>query len=267
MRDVAYWPRTFLEELEVPAPGPAPVLWALGGPSFLYRTPKTAIWIDPYFAGTPDDAVPDAYRATAIPVNPEEVRVADIVISTHDHVDHCHEGTVMPIVGSTGAVCVAPSSSARLMREWGVPEAQLKEVAPGDEVDVGDVRISVREANDPNEPHAVTYVLESAGTTLFVSGDTARFPALADIGAERPLDYALLAFGRTWYMGEEEMLEAAADLAPGTLLPFHWEFWRNHTGDVVKLLDLYHRGPRAFDVKILLVGDSLSLEPRGAHAR
>src|ERR1700694_2289339 len=90
MRDVAYWPKTFLDEIENAPVSGAALLRALGGPSFLYRTPKTAIWIAPYFYGTPDDAVPDAYRAPAIPVKPDEVRRADIVISTHDHVDHCH---------------------------------------------------------------------------------------------------------------------------------------------------------------------------------
>src|SRR5438270_11048976 len=76
MRDVAYWPKTFLDEIEsAPVTSPA-LLRSLGGPSFLYRTPQTAIWIDPYFYGTPDDAVPDAYRATAIPVKPDEARLA-----------------------------------------------------------------------------------------------------------------------------------------------------------------------------------------------
>jgi L-ascorbate 6-phosphate lactonase len=260
--DVAYWPHTFLEELEAPTAATAPVLWALGGPSFLYRTAQATIWIDPYFAGTPDDAVPGAYRATAIPVNPHEVRLADVVISTHDHVDHCHEGTVMPILGNTEAFCVGPRSSARLMREWGVPDQRLKEVTAGDTFDFRDVRISVHESYDPNEPDAATFILESSGVTLFVSGDTSRGPALAQVGSRHRLDFALLAFGRTWYMSEEELIEAATDLAPETLLPFHWEFWRNHTGDVVRLFEAYHRKQREFDVKMLLVGDSLVLEPR-----
>src|SRR5207249_1706126 len=72
MRDLAFWPRTFLDEIERAEVGATPVLWALGGPSFLYRSAETTIWIDPYFGGTPDDAVADAYRATAIPVNPDE---------------------------------------------------------------------------------------------------------------------------------------------------------------------------------------------------
>ncbi len=264
MRDVSYWPRTFLDEIEQAAVGESPVLWALGGPSFLYRTAETTIWIDPYFGGTPDDAVADAYRACAIPVKPDEIRAADIVISTHDHVDHCHEGTVMPILANTGAFCVAPRTSAKLMRAWGVGEERLREVAAGDELAFRDVAISVHGAHDPGEPGAVTYVLESNGTTLFVSGDTARCAALAELGSSRALDLALLAFGRTWYMNEEEMLAAARDLSPRTLLPFHWEFWRNHTGDIVRLLELYHREQPPFDLRVLLIGDSITVSRPGS---
>lgn len=261
MRDVAFWPRAFLDEIEQAQVGPTPVLWALGGPSFLYRSAETTIWIDPYFGGTPDDAVAGAYRATAIPVNPDEVRAADIVMSTHDHIDHCHEGTVVPILANTDAYCVAPRTSATLMRGWGVPEERLREIGPGATVELRDVRISVHGAADPGEPGAVTYLIDSGGASLFVSGDTAGCPALAEVGAGGP-DYALLAFGRTWYMSEEEMLAAARDLAPGTLLPFHWEFWRNHTGDIAHLLELYHRDRPAFALKVLLVGDCISLTPR-----
>jgi L-ascorbate 6-phosphate lactonase len=262
LRDVAYWPRAFLDEIERAPSARTPRLWALGGPSFLYRTPETSIWIDPYFYGTPDDAVPDAYRATAIPVNPEEIRVADIVISTHDHVDHCHEGTVIPILRNTDAFCLAPQSSVKLMREWGAPEERLRQVAAGEAISFRDVEITVHPAYDANEPHAVSFVLRSSGISLFVSGDRAQGPALATIGAGAAVDYALLAFGRTWYMNEEELITAARDLAPGTLLPFHWDFWRNHTGDIVRLLEIYHRERPPFGLEILLVGDSLALAKR-----
>jgi L-ascorbate 6-phosphate lactonase len=260
MRDVAYWPKTFLDEIEsAEVTGPA-LLRALGGPSFLYRTPQTAIWIDPYFYGTPDDAVPDAYRATAIPVKPDEVRLADVVISTHDHVDHCHEGTVVPILSNTRAFCVAPASSARRMRSWGIADDRIREVKPGDVVTHNDVTIAVHPGYDPGEPEAVTYTLSAGGARLFVSGDTSDGPGLAEIGASDPPAYALLAFGRTWYMNEEEMLRIARKLRPGTLLPFHWEFWRNHTGDIAKLFETYYHERPGFDIKILLIGDSLHLQ-------
>ncbi|MCH2540450.1 MAG: MBL fold metallo-hydrolase, partial [Anaerolineales bacterium] len=108
MRDVAYWPKTFLDEVEQSKVERGVSFWSLGGPSFLYRTPQTTIWIDPYFYGTPDDSVPDAYRATSIPIKPDEVRLADCIISTHDHVDHCHEGTLVPILDNTEAFCIGP---------------------------------------------------------------------------------------------------------------------------------------------------------------
>ena len=164
----------------------------------------------------------------------------------------------MPVLANTGAVCIAPSSSAKLMRGWGC----RTDVAAGDRFSHRDVQISVHGANDPGEPGAVNYVLESSGVTLFVSGDTAGCAALAEVGSGRDLNFALLEFGRTWYMNEEQMIVAARDLPPGTLLPFHWEFWRNHTGDVVRLLELYHRERPPFDLKLLLIGDSLLLTPR-----
>ena len=265
MRDVAYWPKTFLDEIEAKTVDNGILFWALGGPSFVYRTPETMIWIDPYSYGTPDDAVPDAYRATAIPIKPDEVRVADILISTHDHVDHCHDGTLVPIIDNTDAFCVAPSSSAKLMREFGIADDRIREVAPGDSIQFRDVEIQVYPSYDPNEPHAVTFVFSSGGTKLFVSGDTWDGPAITEIGAEHDLDLALLAFGRTWYMEVEELLAVAQKLGPKTLLPFHWEFWRNHTGDIGKLFELYHRQQPEFDIRILLVGDSLHLPARNGR--
>ena len=136
MRDVAYWPKTFLDEVEQSKVERGVSFWSLGGPSFLYRTPQTTIWIDPYFYGTPDDSVPDAYRATSIPIKPDEVRLADCIISTHDHVDHCHEGTLVPILDNTEAFCIGPKSSAANMREFGIPESRIREVKSDDTLQV-----------------------------------------------------------------------------------------------------------------------------------
>ena len=260
MANLAYWPQSFLDELEGAARSGTPTLWALGGPSFVYATEQTTIWIDPYFAGTPDDALPGMYRAIAIPLDASQIRRADAVISTHDHLEHCHEATVMPIVRNTHAICIAPRSSARLMRNWGVPHKRLREVSAGDAIRVGDVAISVHPSHDPHEPDAVTYVLEASGVTLFVSGDTWNGSTLAEIGAIRQLDFALLAFGRTYYMTGEELIQAADNLAPGTLLPFHWEFWRSLTGDIAHLFDVYHQHRPSYAIKLLLMGDSLVLE-------
>ncbi|HZQ05528.1 MAG TPA: MBL fold metallo-hydrolase [Anaerolineae bacterium] len=259
MRDVAYWPKTFLDEVEKSKPQSGVLFRALGGPSFVYQTPETTIWIDPYFYGTPDDAVPDAYRAVAIPINPNEVTFGDIIISTHDHEDHCSRDTLPPMVRNTAAMCVAPESSTRKMIGFGIPADRIRTVKPGDRFQFRDVEFNIYPSYDANEIYAVTYVLNSGGVKLFISGDTSNGPGLKQVADEHHLDYALLAFGRTWYMNEAQMLEVARILHPKTLLPFHWEFWRNHTGNIQKLFELYYRDRPNFDIKILLIGDSLPL--------
>ena len=259
MTGVASWPPAFLAEIEGDPPSGAPVLWALGGPSFLYRTAETAIWIDPWFGNTPEGLDEDIFRSLAIPVDPSAIRRADAVISTHAHIDHCHPETILPIVANTDARCVAPSSSAALMREWPVPEERLVEVAPGASLRIGDVSVQVYGAHDPLEPGAVTFVLEAAGVSLFVSGDTRLAPALSDVAAEHELDYALLAFGGDWYMDAEQLIDAATVLNPKTLIPFHWEIWRRQTGDLVALFDAYYRLRPPFRLALPLIGDCLPL--------
>jgi len=135
----------------------------------------------------------------------------------------------------------------------------LVEVAPGAELQVADVSIRVHCAHDPLEPGAATFVLESSGVSLFVSGDTRLGPALSAVADAHALDYALLAFGGDWYMDAEQLMEAATVLRPRTLIPFHWELWRRQTGDLVALFEAYHRLNPPFRLVLPLIGDCVPL--------
>ena len=48
----------------------------------------------------------------------------------------------------------------------------------------------------------------------------------------------------------------------GTLLPFSLGVLAQSHGRIAHLLDLYHRERPPFDLKVLLIGDSLPLTPR-----
>jgi L-ascorbate metabolism protein UlaG (beta-lactamase superfamily) len=264
MRDASYWPKDFLLEIESAKPRTEITLWSLGSPSFLYRSPECAIYIDPYFGPTPPEAkalYPGVYRTTAVPIYPPEISVVDVVVSTHDHTDHCHEPTLLAFQEHTKTVFIGPQSSAQRMQKGGVDERRITAVRPGDKLKYKDVQIQVFGSHDPDEPGAVTYILSAAGVNLFVSGDTRDGETLSQIGQDHRIDIALLAFGGTrWYMPHDQMLASARRINPKILLPFHWEVWRSQSGDPLALGRLLATDPPPFEVRLLQMGDRISYE-------
>jgi L-ascorbate metabolism protein UlaG (beta-lactamase superfamily) len=266
MRDSSYWPVDFLKEAESNRPQTGIVLWSLGSPSFLFQSPRCTIYIDPYFGPTPSEAktlYPGIYRTTAVPIYPPEISQADVVLSTHDHPDHCHEPTLLAFQSHTKALFLCPETSSRRMQEGGIELHRITTVNPGDDLDIQDVHIEVFNSHDPDAPGAVTFLLRADGVTLFVSGDTRDGETLSKIGRENRIDLGLLAFGsKRWYMNNEQMLAAARHLNPRVLLPFHWELWRGETGDLLDLGKMLATHPPPFEVRLLQIGDCLRYEPQ-----
>jgi len=261
--NIAFWDRSFQEEVEGTAVDAGLLIWALSGPSFALRTPRTMLYLDPYFGGDPVECAPHAHRTTQIPLNPATLRRADGVLVSHAHYDHCHEATLQSLAGGTPAEFHGPGTAVREMASFGLPAARLHEVRPGDRFTMQDASVTVWPAYDAYETGAVSFVIESGGVKLFFGGDTSAGPAFDEIGARGDLDIALLAFGRKWYMDEKGLLDAADRLRPRLLLPFHWELWRAYTGDILELGRLVERRKPNYDVKILLLGDYLRYGPRG----
>jgi L-ascorbate metabolism protein UlaG (beta-lactamase superfamily) len=264
MRDSGYWSKHFLDEVEAYEVERGIALSSLGSPSFFYQSPQARIYVDPYLGPTPPEAetlYPGVYRTTAVPIYPPEIRKADVVISTHDHTDHCHEPTLQAFQANTPATFIAPETSTQRMLKGGIASDRIQTVRPGEEITVKDVRIQVFESHDPDAPGAVTYLLTSQGVTLFVSGDTRDGATLEKIGSESQIDLALLAFGsKRLYMTYDQLLHAAVRLRPKVLLPFHWEVWRGETGDVLALGKTVGASPPPFEVKLLQIGDRICYE-------
>ncbi len=259
MNDVLTWERSFLDEVEGAEVESGLVLWALGGPSFALRTRSSLLWIDPYFGGTPPDSPPGLHRAIAVPIDPSLIRRADAVLSTHSHIDHCHDATLLPISQQTSARFVGPTTSAAAMRTFGVPATRIDEVSVGSRVMVGDTEIITCGAYDPAEAGAVSFVIRTTGHTLFFAGDTQDTPLLDAVGAAYSVDVALLAYGEPWYLSADNLLHAAERIQPKTLIPFHWDIWRGFSGDLGRFFAAYAAQPRSFAAQILQVGDRLSL--------
>jgi len=252
-------------------------IWYLGCNGFVLKgAGGTTIFIDPYL-GTGDP--PRTVRMIPVPFDPRDVRAADAVLATHDHVDHVHGPSQAPILAETGAEFFAPDASLAVTDaegwtdEWDVADDQLSSVSIGDEIEVGEFTIHVADANDPDAEEPVSYVIQHEAGTFFHGGD-ARPGAFESVGGRFDIDLGVLAFGsvgmvpdaigeepvRTrWYNDENMIVEAANELQLDALLPSHWDMWKGMTADPTALYDHVRSFPYPKRLDIVEIGDRIDL--------
>ncbi|MEF8775595.1 MAG: MBL fold metallo-hydrolase [Haloarculaceae archaeon] len=270
------WGDWLLREVERADPDSIAV-WYLGCNGALLKSSSgTTVFIDPYL-GTGDP--PRTVRMIPVPFEAASVREADAVLATHEHTDHVHGPSQAPILEETGADFYAPEASIDAAREagwteqWGVTHDQFERVAEGDTVRVGDLRIRVEPANDPDAAHPVAYLIEHRTGTFFHGGDS-RPGAFDEVGEAYDIDLGMLAFGSsgmlpdketgvpkrtTWYNDPDEIVEAANELQLERLVPTHWDMWKGLTADPHALHDHVRSFEFPRDLEILEIGDRSDL--------
>lgn len=112
------------------------VMW-IGQAGFLLRTGDVRIVIDPYLS----DSLAQKYRGAVfphirmmpVPIAPDALGEADLVLITHDHTDHLDPGT-LPLLcaASEHAAVVVPRYSLAVALERGVPAARLVTLNDGE---------------------------------------------------------------------------------------------------------------------------------------
>ncbi|MER6382926.1 MBL fold metallo-hydrolase [Streptomyces sp. NPDC001250] len=173
-------------------------------------------------------------RRGALP--PAGARLADVVLVSHLHADHLHLPSLAGLAPGTRLLVPrgAPRAVPGLRR---VRQLRVTEVAPGDEVRIGELLVrAVPALHDgrrlPVGSHrspALGYVVEGEARTYF-AGDTGLFDAMAEwVG---PVDVALLPVGG-WgpclgagHLDAGRAARALARLAPRAAVPVHYgTYW------------------------------------------
>lgn len=148
--------------------------------------------------------------------------LADIVLITHNHFDHCSPDDIEKISGEGTTVICSSDCAGDLGKS-------AKPLSPGDKVNVGDVEIEAVPAYNtnkkfhPRENNWLGYVITVGGEKIYVAGDTDVIPEMSDL---RDIDIALLPVGGTYTMTAAEAAEAADKIAPRVAMPIHY-------GDIV----------------------------------
>ncbi len=151
------------------------------------------------------------------PFKVKKADIADIILITHEHRDHCSPDDIKKLQGPS-TVIVAPADCATKLR------GNVKIVKQGDTIDISGIRIEVVPAYNTNKQfHTkdrgwVGYIFTVAGERIYLAGDTDYIPEMANFRA----DIALLPVSGTYVMTADEAVKAALEIKPKIAIPMHY---------------------------------------------
>jgi L-ascorbate metabolism protein UlaG (beta-lactamase superfamily) len=167
------------------------------------------------------------------PVPPRQAAHADIVLLSHLHADHTHLPSLRLIPAS--AVLIAPAGSRSLLKPIAARNLGLREVEPGDLLDLGGLQIRVLAADHDGRRHpgsrhrgpALGYLVDGSRRCWY-PGDTGPQLPLEEVA---DVDIALLPVGG-WgptlgqgHLDAEQAAQVVRRTHPVLAVPVHWGTW------------------------------------------
>src|SRR5436305_6072678 len=203
-------------------------------------------------------------------VDPARLDGVDLILVSHIHHDHLDLPSLDRL--DLGAQVLVPAGAGGLLRRRGF--RSVREVLPGDDVDIGAVRVRVTHAEHgagfrvgTGKTQPVGYVI--AGTrTVYFAGDTDLFQGMGVLGR---VDVALLPVAG-WgprlpagHLDPARAVEALELIDPRLAIPIHWGTyapWRPPLGDdtpAMTFAELAATIVPTVDVRVLRPGQSCPL--------
>ncbi len=204
---------------------PTTFTW-LGHASLRLDTPSgTRLYVDPFLNGNP-----------SCPHSELEPERVDLIAVTHGHGDHV--GDTVALHKRFGCPVVAQVELRGWLSSQGVAGGMEHAPNKGGTVRVGDVEITLTDANHSSSVEDGTYTGESCGLvlgiddgpTVYVAGDTNVFGDMALIRRIYQPDVAVLPIGDHFTMGPREAAVALELLGNPRCIPVHYASFPVLTG-------------------------------------
>ncbi len=144
--------------------------------------------------------------------------VADLILITHEHYDHCSPEDVKKIQGPNTTV-VAPADCAAKLA------GKVMTMKPGDKITAAGIEIEAVPAYNTNKQfhtkdrNWVGYIFKAGSRRIYLAGDTDRIPEMKTF---KHIDIALLPVSGTYVMTADEAADAALDIKPRVAIPMHY---------------------------------------------
>jgi L-ascorbate metabolism protein UlaG (beta-lactamase superfamily) len=237
-------------------------VWSLGGAGFVMKSSDGLLLIDAFLSDMPE-GVP-LTRKSPIPFAPSNVRLLDLMLVTHEHLDHCDRSTIEAVAEHTDALIVGPSTCTALAHKWGLQGGKVLTMEPGDSARFGAIEVRALEYSDPGCVVGNAYLIGTQGITAMHLGDSFGYDKLEEYGRRFNLDVAFVSTainppGKTWYMGPEEACRVAKTLDPRFFVPMHWNITNETCLDPKEIERAARRVGILDKTRVLDVGEKLTI--------
>jgi L-ascorbate metabolism protein UlaG (beta-lactamase superfamily) len=182
------------------------ITW-FGHATFKIQTSGKIIYIDPY-------------------VLPKGSPLADIILITHDHYDHCDPSKVNEIKSDRTQIVTTEKAAQKL-------GSDVKKVKAGDYLEIEGIRIRAVEAYNTNKPFhpkgvGVGFIIESEGKRVYHTGDSDYIPEMNSL---KGMTAVLIPIGGTYTMDINTAAEAILAMKPKFAIPMHYNFLEGLNAD------------------------------------
>jgi L-ascorbate metabolism protein UlaG (beta-lactamase superfamily) len=230
----------------------------------------TVIYMDPYLSNSVQE-LDSSYlqRLIVAPLRPEEVRDADCVLLTHDHIDHCDPHT-LPDIARASESChfIGPSPVIEKLLAWGISEQRCR-IAQESWMHISqEMKVRAVPAAHPvikrdagRNLLTIGYIMEIEGKRIYLAGDTSVTQELINtLTFLRPITTAILPVNERNYfrdrrgiignMSVREAFLLAVEIGVKTVIPVHWDMFEANSVDLDEIHAIYHAMEPAFDLQI-----------------
>ncbi len=211
------------------------IVW-FGHSSYLLQLGGKRILVDPVFGvASPVLGINAPFEGTEEYYSPASLPAVDVLLITHDHYDHLDHDSVRELRERVGLV-ICPLGVGAHFRRWGYAPERIRELDWGDVAQLPGLSIhahtayhySGRNYNTRRRVLWASYVLQSGGRTIYLSGDSGYASHFAAIGRQYGhIDYAVMENGQynsAWrqnHMLPHELPHAMSDLRARRVLTVH----------------------------------------------
>jgi L-ascorbate 6-phosphate lactonase len=217
--------------------GSLAIYW-LSQAGFVFKSSASkVVYVDPYFSEVVERAF-GFKRMMACPIAAEEVE-ADLIVCTHEHLDHMDTEALPVIAKRTRMHFAGPIECVKNFTTMGIPESRCHLLEEGKKVVVAGITVNgVYADHGEFAPDAIGVVLDFDGIRVYHTGDTAFRPnEFGPVIKMRPDVLIPCINGRYGNMDATEAARLVGMAKPHTAIASHFWMFVEHNGDPARFLE------------------------------